>query len=319
MIGLNESSEYIPFGWNGKTDSDYNKNDATPVIGASSPSEAVTLASSTGEWIQASDGRWWYRYSDGTYPSNGWAYINGYWYYFDSSGWMQTGWLTIGEKTYYLGSNGAMAIGWRAINGYWYYFWSGGSMATGWQYLEYASGEAWFYFKSSGRMATSNFSEVTTNSSGSTTTRVFHINSNGVWQYTTSVISWNLYDSTRHVDYTVDSEYSSYISTAVSKWNAYKSGVLRSSSSGIDLSISDMNDAEVLTAGVCKKGGTMYLNKHYLDIFSYSSCLNVCIHELGHALGLGHNDAADVMYYQVTSNTSLTTNDKRSYDVAYAG
>ncbi len=48
-----------------------------------------------GEWIQASDGRWWYRHTDGTYTTNAWEYINGYWYHFDPDGWMQTGWLQI--------------------------------------------------------------------------------------------------------------------------------------------------------------------------------------------------------------------------------
>ena len=41
------------------------------------------------------------------------------------------------------------------------------------------------------------------------------------------------------------------------------------------------------------------------------------MHEMGHALGLGDNDSADVMYGTKSSTTTLTTNDKRSYDISY--
>ena len=37
-------------------------------------------------WVQVSDGRWRYRYSDGKYAEKCWLKINGAWYYFDSSG-----------------------------------------------------------------------------------------------------------------------------------------------------------------------------------------------------------------------------------------
>lgn len=50
----------------------------------------------------------------------------------------------------------------------------------------------------------------------------------------------------------------------------------------------------------------------------YSALLNTLIHEFGHALGLGHNDVNDVMYYKANSVTTLSTNDKRSYDAAYS-
>lgn len=83
-----------------------------------------------GEWIQSSNGKWWYRHTDGSYTTDGWEYINGRWYHFDSSGWMQTGWLRVNAKWYYLGTNGAMVTGWRAIDGYWYYFNSSGDMRT---------------------------------------------------------------------------------------------------------------------------------------------------------------------------------------------
>ena len=101
-----------------------------------------------GEWIQSSNGRWWYRHTDGSYTSDGWEYINGYWYHFDSDGWMQTGWLQVNSTWYYLSSSGAMVTGWENINSDWYYFSSSGAMCTGWQYI----GSGWYYFNPSGDM-----------------------------------------------------------------------------------------------------------------------------------------------------------------------
>lgn len=65
-------------------------------------------ARASGQWIQASDGRWWYRHDDGTYTVNNWEYINGEWYHFDSQGWMQTGTLVINNITFKLNANGAL-------------------------------------------------------------------------------------------------------------------------------------------------------------------------------------------------------------------
>lgn len=130
----------------------------------------LKLSTTSGEWIQADDGRWWYMYSDGTCAKNGWEYINGEWYYFDNNGWMLTGWQSIGGSWYYLGSDGRMCTGWQSIDGSWYYFntsgvmerdwvkvngsWyylgSDGSMRTGWQSI----GGSWYYLGTDGSMRT---------------------------------------------------------------------------------------------------------------------------------------------------------------------
>ncbi len=64
-----------------------------------------------------SNGRKWYRYSDGTYPTNCWKQLTGDveeigpytdWYHFDSDGWVQTGWLKDGDSWYYLSPEGRM-------------------------------------------------------------------------------------------------------------------------------------------------------------------------------------------------------------------
>ena len=108
-----------------------------------------------GTWIHASDGRWWYKHTDGKHMTNGWERINGKWYRFDERGWMQTGWVQ--DKAnfdpyywYYLGKDGAMATGWILDRGTWYYLNKDGKMATGWV-LDRGT---WYYLNTNGAMAT---------------------------------------------------------------------------------------------------------------------------------------------------------------------
>lgn len=51
-------------------------------------------------WVQSADGRWWYEFSDGTYPTLGWYWLyettggTWGWYLFDAEGYMETGFQT---------------------------------------------------------------------------------------------------------------------------------------------------------------------------------------------------------------------------------
>lgn len=57
-------------------------------------------------WIY--NGRWWYRYGDGSYPASKFDVINGSTYYFDKSGYMVTGWKSIESNWYYFNASGCM-------------------------------------------------------------------------------------------------------------------------------------------------------------------------------------------------------------------
>ena len=56
----------------------------------------------------AYNGRWWYRYGDGSYPRNKFDVINNNVYYFDSNGYVVTGWQVINGNWYYFNGSGAM-------------------------------------------------------------------------------------------------------------------------------------------------------------------------------------------------------------------
>lgn len=58
------------------------------------------------QWIN--NGRWWYRYGDGSYPISKFDTINGKKYYFDNSGYMVTGWKLIDIDWYYFNGFGCM-------------------------------------------------------------------------------------------------------------------------------------------------------------------------------------------------------------------
>lgn len=141
---------------------------------ALSPVQALAenVAQQSGSWVK-SQGRWWYKYEDGSYPHasedgaafvttigsskyafdsdgwmlTGWQLVDGTWYYFDSSGAMKTGWLKLGSTRYYLEpGSGRMLTGPQEVAGNLYMFDSSGAMKTGWVQYE---GDR-YYFDGSG-------------------------------------------------------------------------------------------------------------------------------------------------------------------------
>lgn len=82
-------------------------------------STASTPGGATGaQWVKDNVG-WWYRYSNGTYPTNGWLLINNVWYCFDSVGYMRTGWIQAGNAWYYCDTtNGGMLTNTTTPDGY---------------------------------------------------------------------------------------------------------------------------------------------------------------------------------------------------------
>lgn len=70
-----------------------------------SVSRATTAS---GTWIKGSNGRWWYKHSDGTYTVNGWELIDDVWYHFDNGGWMdEDKWI---DGIYYVKAGGPWTI-----------------------------------------------------------------------------------------------------------------------------------------------------------------------------------------------------------------
>lgn len=124
-------------------------------------------------------------------------------------------------------------------------------------------------------------------------------------------------DSNKHLDFSSTSKYFLYTDYAQTTWNNYKYGVIRKSSSGIDVTISDYYENSS-TAGVTSSNGTIKFNTYQMDGYSTAQKRNVATHEFGHALGLAHNLSGSVMYAYVSNVVTLSEHDKASYDYAYA-
>lgn len=123
-----------------------------------------------GSWAYQ-NGKWWWRYEDGGWPSNCFLTIGGAEYYFDSEGYAATGWRYLsdgwhlfsgscahlkgwaasGSHWFYLDeTSGLMKTGWVLVNHNWYYLDLSGAMQTGWLFLD----DTWYWLEPSGLMAT---------------------------------------------------------------------------------------------------------------------------------------------------------------------
>ena len=123
-----------------------------------------------GSWAYQ-NGKWWWRYEDGGWPSNCFLTIGGAEYYFDSEGYAATGWRYLsdgwhlfsgscahlkgwaasGSHWFYLDeTSGLMKTGWVLVNHNWYYLDLSGAMQTGWLFLD----NTWNWLEPSGLMAT---------------------------------------------------------------------------------------------------------------------------------------------------------------------
>lgn len=88
------------------------------VSGSSNISSTPSTTPISTGWLLDQFG-WWYRFNDGSYPTNGWLQINGVWYCFDSVGYMRTGWIQAGNSWYYCDvSSGGMLTNTYTPDGY---------------------------------------------------------------------------------------------------------------------------------------------------------------------------------------------------------
>ncbi len=99
-------------------------NNVSNSNGSGTTSNAPVDISANGTWLRDHVG-WWYRYSNGSYPINGWKEINNTWYCFDSVGYMRTGWIQASDGKYYYcdqragSTEGAMLTNQRTPDGFW--------------------------------------------------------------------------------------------------------------------------------------------------------------------------------------------------------
>lgn len=135
---------------------------------------------------------------------------------------------------------------------------------------------------------------------------------------TVSVSSWRIINNGK-MSYNCSNTYKSYVTTAKNKWNGHISGVITESNSP-DLIIRGSSNLGTSIAGVTYSSGAIYFNDLVWAFLAEKEKKNCAIHEMGHALGLAHNNGSknNVMYKDVTTTVALSANDKASYTTAYA-
>ena len=104
-------------------------NSGPGATGESSQPEKDTSVVYKAEWVYSAEtGAWWYRNTDGTFPTNCWWQdpATGVWYCFNEQGYMMTGWIERDGHRYYClpvadtaagQPAGAMVTGERTIDG----------------------------------------------------------------------------------------------------------------------------------------------------------------------------------------------------------
>ena len=71
-----------------------------------------------GSWAYQ-NGKWWWRYEDGGWPSNCFLTIGGAEYYFDSEGYAATGWRYLSDGWHLFSGSCAHLKGWAASGSHW--------------------------------------------------------------------------------------------------------------------------------------------------------------------------------------------------------
>ena len=136
-----------------------------------------------------------------------------------------------------------------------------------------------------------------------------------------SLNNFDLVDSGKHLDYNVEnSSFAGETHAAMLLWNSYKEGVVRKDTilTAIDVRIEDATNLGATTAALTSPSGYIKVNTSVVNNFSNDKKINCLIHEMGHALGMGHIDNTNnVMYYAVTNVTVLRDSNRNSYDLAY--
>jgi|LSQX01.2.fsa_nt_gb hypothetical protein len=138
-----------------------------------------------------------------------------------------------------------------------------------------------------------------------------------------SVMSYNCVDSSKHLDYSCESMFSDCAEFAKDTWNGYKAGVVRKYIPIIRPKDISIIGKQTLPAGIA--GITYFVEKEIhisiavWDTLTGNQRNNLVIHEIGHALGMGHiDDTSNVLYYAVNSTISLESANRDSYDFAYS-
>ncbi|MDN5277094.1 MAG: hypothetical protein PWR01_1059 [Clostridiales bacterium] len=128
-------------------------------------------------------------------------------------------------------------------------------------------------------------------------------------------LGWDLVDSGLHCDWGGSTKYSAQWNNAVSIWNSMGVVSIRKDTMFTvqDVELYDYYEVSSVTA-VTYSSGKIGFNTYNLDNCTSDEITNTAAHELGHALGIKHLSAGNIMYPYQTSQTWLGNGDRTAYN-----
>lgn len=135
-----------------------------------------------------------------------------------------------------------------------------------------------------------------------------------------ALLSWYLIDSGKHLDWDGTTNYMKEWYAAVNTWNAYKAGVIRVDALNNiqDVKIMDKSSKDGSTFATTYATGQIVFYQDTMDTATSTQRQATITHEIGHALGIDHNNIANSIMRQGYKNfTALHEQDKKAYDASY--